>query len=67
MGTWSEGFSHQPVRGLAMLTRALRDAAPDERSWIQPLQEEAFSLSSEDERRTALAYSQSEGPLIDLP
>ncbi|WP_285295479.1 hypothetical protein [Aureimonas altamirensis] len=50
-----------------MLTRALRDAAPDERSWIQPLQEEAFSLSSEDERRTALAYSQSEGPLIDLP
>jgi uncharacterized protein len=57
----------EPVRGLAMLTRALRDAAPDERNWIQPLQEEAFSLSSEDERRTALAYSQSEGPLIDLP
>lgn len=53
----------EPVRGLAMLTRALRDAPPGDREWIRPLQEEAFSLSSEDQRRTALAYAQSPAPV----
>jgi uncharacterized protein len=48
----------EPVKGLAMLTRALRDATPVEREWIRPLQEEAFSLSSEDQRRTALASAE---------
>ncbi|WP_062229299.1 tetratricopeptide repeat protein [Aureimonas frigidaquae] len=57
----------EPVRGLAMLTRAMRDATAEEREWIRPLQEEAFSLSDEEQRRTALAFSQADGPLIDLP
>ena len=47
----------EPARGLAMLTRALKIANPKDREWIRPLQEEAFSLSSEDDRRLALAES----------
>lgn len=47
-----------PARGLAMLTRALQGATAKDRDWIRPLQEEAFSLSSEDDRRTALAYAE---------
>ena len=47
----------EPARGLAMLTEAFRTAAPKDREWIRPLQEEAFSLSTEDDRRTALAYA----------
>lgn len=53
----------EPVKGLAMLTRALRQATPADQEWIRPLQEEAFSLSSEDTRRTALAYAQSAAPV----
>ncbi|MET0257237.1 MAG: tetratricopeptide repeat protein [Methylobacterium sp.] len=48
----------EPVRGLAMLTRALKLAPPKDKDWIRPLQEEAFSLSNEDDRRTALAYAE---------
>ena len=48
----------QPVRGLAMLTLALRHASETEQSWIRPLQEEAFSLATEGDRRTALAYAE---------
>lgn len=51
----------EPIRGLAMLTRALKIATPKEREWIRPLQEEAFSLSNEDDRRTALAYAEQDG------
>jgi TPR repeat protein len=47
----------EPVRGLAMLTRALKLAPAKDKDWIRPLQEEAFSLSNEDDRRTALAYA----------
>ena len=47
----------EPARGLAMLTRALKAAPDKDKDWIRPLQEEAFSLSSETERRTALAYA----------
>ncbi|WP_102958246.1 tetratricopeptide repeat protein [Mangrovicella endophytica] len=48
----------EPVRGLAMLTMALQQASPSEQKWIRPLQEEVFSLASEGDRRTALAYAQ---------
>jgi uncharacterized protein len=51
------------ARGLAMLTSALQDASPIDREWIRPLQEEVFSLSSEDDRRSALAYAQGASPL----
>lgn len=48
----------QPVRGLAMLTLALRHASAKDQSWIRPLQEEVFSLATEGDRRTALAYAE---------
>lgn len=48
----------EPVQGLAMLTMALKHASPAEEKWIRPLQEEAFSLASEVDRRTALAYAE---------
>ena len=47
----------QPVRGLAMLTMAMTQATPKDQEWIRPMQEEAFSLASENDRRTALAYA----------
>lgn len=47
----------EPVRGLAMLTTALRQASPSDQKWIRPLQEEAFSLANEADRRTALAHA----------
>ena len=48
----------EPVRGLAMLTAALKQAEPTDQAWIRPLQEEAFSLATESDRRTALAYAE---------
>ncbi|WP_152045680.1 tetratricopeptide repeat protein [Aureimonas psammosilenae] len=51
----------EPVRGLALLTVALRNAEPMDREWIRPMQEEAFSLASEGDRRTALAYAETKG------
>lgn len=45
----------EPARGLALLTMALRKAPPADQEWIRPMQEEAFSLASEGDRRTALA------------
>ena len=50
----------EPVQGLAMLTVALRNAPPSDQAWIRPLQEEAFSLATEGDRRTALAYAESQ-------
>ncbi|GGD87068.1 hypothetical protein GCM10011390_02160 [Aureimonas endophytica] len=47
----------EPVRGLALLTMALRNAGPGDRDWIRQMQEEAFSLATEGDRRTALAYA----------
>lgn len=55
----------EPIRGLAMLTRALKIAPAKDKEWIRPLQEEAFSLSTEDDRRTALAYAETDDG--DLP
>jgi TPR repeat protein len=49
--------SGQTVRGLAMLTAALGRAQPQEAEWIRPLQEEAFALAAESERRTAVALA----------
>ncbi|MBC8131036.1 MAG: sel1 repeat family protein [Rhizobiaceae bacterium] len=54
----------EPVRGLAMLTRALKLAEPADQLWIRPLQEEVFSLASEADRRTALAYAESQDGTI---
>lgn len=44
----------EPARGLAMLTRALKQASPKDKEWIRPMQEEAFALSTEADRRMAL-------------
>lgn len=49
--------SGRVVRGLAMLTAALEKAKPDDRRWIRPIQEEAFSLAAESDRRTAIALA----------
>lgn len=54
----------EPVQGLAMLTMALKQASPGDRIWIQPLQEEAFSLANEGVRRTALAFIDSQEGVI---
>nr|WP_329610505.1 hypothetical protein [Jiella pelagia] len=46
----------EPVRGLAMLTMALKEAGIGDQQWIRPLQEETFSVASEDVRREAQAF-----------
>jgi uncharacterized protein len=46
------------VRGLATLTMALQRSAPQDREWISEMQERAFALSDEADRRTAIALSQ---------
>lgn len=46
------------VRGLAMMTVALVRAGPGERQWIVSMQEEAFSLANEADRRTAVALAE---------
>jgi uncharacterized protein len=50
--------SGKVVRGLAMMTAALEHAAPADRQWIRNMQEEAFSLAPEADRRTAIALAQ---------
>jgi len=47
----------QTVRGLAYMTAALDACAAADREWLQPLQEQAFSLVTEDERRSALVLA----------
>ena len=46
------------VRGLAMMTAALERAAPADQPWIRGMQEEAFALAGESDRRTAIALAQ---------
>ena len=46
------------VRGLAMLTAAMERADPRDRQWIGGMQEEAFALATEADRRTAVALAQ---------
>jgi len=49
-------FQHgKTVPGLALLTAAMERAAVGEQEWIRPLQERAFALCSEAERRTAIS------------
>jgi uncharacterized protein len=50
--------SGKVVRGLAMMTAALERAAPKDQHWIRNMQEEAFSLADEKDRRTAIALAQ---------
>lgn len=46
------------VRGLAALTAALHRSADNDRSWIAEMQERAFALVDEADRRTAIALSE---------
>lgn len=46
------------VRGLAMMTAALERAKPTDLPWIRSMQEEAFALAAESDRRTAIVLSQ---------
>ncbi len=47
----------QTVRGLAFMTAALDKCAPKDRPWLQSIQEQAFSLVNEDDRRVAISLS----------
>lgn len=50
--------SGRVVDGLAMMTAALERAAPTDRIWIRSMQEEAFALSDEEQRREAIDRAQ---------
>ncbi|MBW7947366.1 MAG: sel1 repeat family protein [Sphingomonadaceae bacterium] len=50
--------SGKAVRGLAMMTAALERAPVDDKLWIRGMQEEAFALAGESDRRTAIALAQ---------
>lgn len=50
--------SGKVVRGLAMMTVALERATPNDRTWIRGMQEEAFALAAESDRRTAIALAE---------
>lgn len=47
----------QTVRGLAFMTAALDQCEAKCRTWLQPMQEQAFSLVNEEDRRVAIALS----------
>jgi TPR repeat protein len=49
--------SGKVVRGLAMMTAALDRAPPSDQPWIRSMQEEAFALAPEADRRTAIALA----------
>lgn len=49
--------SGKMVRGLAMMTAALERAQPADQGWIRNMQEEAFALAPEADRRTAIALA----------
>lgn len=48
----------QAVRGLAFMTAALERSEPADKEWIRAMQEQAFSLADEGDRRTAIALAQ---------
>ena len=48
----------QTVRGLSMMTAALGRAPAQDREWIRHLQEEAFAVASEADRRTAMVLAE---------
>lgn len=45
------------VRGLTMMTVALARAAPGDQTWIRGMQEEAFAVAPEADRRTAISLA----------
>jgi hypothetical protein len=45
------------VRGLTMMTVALARAAPGDQPWIRGMQEEAFAVAPEADRRTAISLA----------
>lgn len=49
--------SGKVVRGLTMMTVALARAAPIDQSWIRGMQEEAFAVAPEADRRTAISLA----------
>lgn len=49
--------SGKVVRGLAMMTAALDRAQPADKPWIRGMQEQAFALAGEADRRTAVALA----------
>lgn len=54
----------QTARGLGFMTAALDHCSPKDRPWIQDLQEQAFSVASEKDRRVAIQMArQIEGSL----
>lgn len=55
----------QTVRGLAFLTAALDRCSAKDCSWMEQMQENAFSLSSEQDRRSAVALAQHFGSGMD--
>lgn len=48
----------QNARGLAFMTAALDRCLPEDCGWIQEIQEQSFSIASEEDRRAAVAMSQ---------
>lgn len=50
--------SGKPVRGLALMTTALERAAPSDVGWIRSMQEDAFAVAGESDRRTAIALAE---------
>ena len=49
--------SGKVVRGLTMMTVALARATPVDQSWIRGMQEEAFAVAGEADRRTAISLA----------
>ncbi len=49
-----EHLRRDPVRGLSMMMAAQKRASPEDGGWISSMQEEAFALASEKERREAI-------------
>ncbi|MEL6088566.1 tetratricopeptide repeat protein [Bartonella schoenbuchensis] len=47
----------ETVRGVAMLTAAYEKANTKDQSWIRPMQERAFAICDEFERRTAMSLA----------
>ena len=48
----------ESVRGLAFMTAALERSDQSDKPWIREMQEQAFSLAGEADRRTAIALAQ---------
>ncbi|QRM55356.1 exopolysaccharide production regulator ExoR [Sinorhizobium sp. BG8] len=47
----------QTARGLGYLTASIENCSPADRPWLQEMQEQAFSIASEDDRRKAVSIA----------